>query len=230
MIARSFLMGQAISPDNLRVVVPIVAGVGNALMAVPTVQQLKTHLPAARVTVVAMSDSMGEPFRRLSEVDQVFVSGKGRRGIARGIRFTREQHPDVYLVPFPSNRWQYNLLAAASGAKRVIMHSYPVGRWRTLTFLSVADRLAAQRGIHDVVQNLRLLTLLGIEPDESEQPRFILNDGDRTRAAELLRSAGLNDGARFIAIHIHAVSAKTVLAQAKRWSTQKYATLISALS
>jgi ADP-heptose:LPS heptosyltransferase len=193
-------------------------------MALPMVRQIKRNIPDVRVAVVAQINAMAEPFRRVAEVDETFVTGKGTAGILKGIGWTRRQHADAYVVPFPSNRWQYNLLAAASGAGRVVMHSYPIGRMSTLTFLSGADRVPAQRGIHDVVQNVRLLRLLGIEPDESERPEFVLNESDRTHAAELLRSAGLNDDARFIVVH--AGSAKTILAQAKRWPPENYARLI----
>ncbi len=213
-------------PQNLAIAIPVVAGVGNALMAVPMVRQIKRHMPETRILIVARLEAMAEPFRRLREVDEVFVMGNGLRGTIRGTRWMRRRKPDVFLVPFPSNRWQYNLLAFASGAGRAVMHGYPAGRLRTLAFLP-AQRVPAQRGIHDVSQNLRLLRCLGIEPDESGRPEFLLNDMDRARAAGLLGAIGLSDGASFIAVH--AGSAKTVLAQAKRWPPQRYAELIAAL-
>lgn len=209
-------------PDNFRVVVPIVAGVGNALMSSPMVRQLKRHPGKPRILISAMIDAMAEPFRRMPEVDEVFVTGRGRKGVLRGISWTRQNRPDVYLVPFPSNRWQYNLLAAASGAKHVVMHSYPVGGLRTLSSLAGATRLPAERGLHDVIQNLRLLPELGITPDETDRPRFLLEDADHDVAAELLGQLGA-----FIAVH--AGSARTLLAKAKRWPPVRYAELINTL-
>jgi len=214
---------------QVNVVIPIVAGVGNALMALPMTRQLKRRMPEAHVTVIARLNAMAEPFRRLldiNEVDEVLVNGVGARGQLRGIAQTRARKPDVYLIPFPSNRWQYSLLAMASGAKRRLLHGYPVGYWRALHFLP-SQRIAAERGIHDVVQNLRLLRALGIEPDETEAPRFFLNDTDRLHATTLLREIDLDDDQPFIAVH--AGSAKTVLAQAKRWPPAKYAELIGQL-
>lgn len=213
--------------DNFSVVIPIVAGVGNALMAVPMARQIKRHRPGARVGVAALIDAMAEPFRRLPEIDQVYVSGKGKGGLKRAVQWTRAQRADVYLVPFPSNRWQYNVLAAASGARHVVMHAYPIGKWSTLTPLSGAARLPAQRGIHDVRQNLRLLTLLGIEPDMNDRPVFVLREEDRARGAQLLADSGLSEAEPFIAVH--AGSARTILAQAKRWPAASYARLIHAM-
>src|SRR5678816_2576133 len=104
-------------------------------MAAPMVRALKRARPAARVTVLARTDAMGEVFRRLREVDEVVVTGKGLKGNWRKVSEARRRRADVYLVPFPSNRWQYSLLAATSGAKRKILHSYPVGRVRSLQFI-----------------------------------------------------------------------------------------------
>jgi ADP-heptose:LPS heptosyltransferase len=174
-------------------------------------------------------NAMAEPFRRLldvNEVDEVLVSGAGAAGHLRGIAWTRSRRADVYLIPFPSNRWQYSLLAQASGARRRLLHGYPVGYWRALHFLP-SERVPAQRGLHDVIQNLRLLRALGIDPDDTEAPRFLLNEIDRAHASTLLRDLGLDDGQPFIAVH--AGSAKTILAQAKRWPAAKYAELIEKL-
>jgi ADP-heptose:LPS heptosyltransferase len=213
----------------LKVVIPIVAGVGNALMALPMVRQLKRNRPEAHVTVIARLNAMAEPFRRLldvNELDEVLVSGKGARGQLRAVRWTRIRKPDLYLVPFPSNRWQYSLLAQASGAKRRLLHAYPVGYWQALHFLP-SERIAAERPLHDVVQNLRLLRALGIEPDETEAPRFLLNETDRLHATTMLRDIGLEEDQPFVAVH--AGSAKTILATAKRWPPGKYAELIGQL-
>lgn len=195
---------------------PIVAGVGNALMALPMVRQLKSRANAGRVTVVARIDAYAEPFRRVREVDHVVVAKKTGAMIGA----LRDANADLLIVPFPSNRWQYSMLAAASGARHALLHDYPVGKLGAMHF--IGTRVPAVRGIHDVEQNLRLLRAIGVEPDLTDLPRFILRDEDRAGASELLR-----DEQSFIAIH--AGSAKTILAQAKRWSADNYAALVGAL-
>src|SRR4051812_31704170 len=124
--------------SNPRVVIPIVAGIGNALMAVPMVRQIRRALPTARISVVARSDAMAQPFRQLGdEVDEVIVTGSGTRGLVRTLWAMRRRRADYLVVPFPSNRWQYRLLALASGARRKVMHAYPrqTEYWWTLAFL-----------------------------------------------------------------------------------------------
>jgi ADP-heptose:LPS heptosyltransferase len=210
-------------PSDPRIVIPIVAGIGNALLAVPMVRQLKRKLPAAHVTVLAMIPPMADVYRRLDEVDETIVTGKGVKGLWRMIRESRRRKPDVFLIPFPSNRWQYAVIAALSGARRRVMHGYPVGYFSAMHFLP-ADRLPAERHVHDVRQNLNLLRMLGVEPDVDEPPTFRVTNGDRARAAELLERAGASLDAHPIVIH--AGSARTALAAAKRWPPAAYARLI----
>ena len=210
-----------------RIVIPIVAGIGNALLAVPMVRRIKQAWPGARITVLARTGPMAEVFQRLPDVADVIVTGKGARGVLKMIRAARQRSPDVFIVPFPSNRWQYSLLAAASGAKRRVLHGYPVGYWRAMHFLP-STRVPAVRGIHDVDQNLRLLEPLGIEASRtSEGPVFVITEADRERAAAMLRAAGI--AADENPIVVHAGSAQTVLAQAKRWPTERYRELIAGL-
>ena len=206
-----------------RIVIPIVAGIGNALLAVPMVRRIKHAWPDARITILARIGPMAEVFQRLPEVDETVVTGKGVRGVARMIAESRKRRPDVFLVPFPSNRWQYSLLAATSGAKRRVLHGYPVGYWRALHFLP-ATRVPAVRGIHDVEQNLMLLTAIGIEPHEfPHAPAFPVSDEDRESVRSTLGSIQQPP------IVVHAGSAQTVLARAKRWPTARYRELIAAL-
>jgi ADP-heptose:LPS heptosyltransferase len=214
-------------PRHASIVVPIVAGIGNALLAVPMVRQLKRARPDARIAILARIEPMAEVFRRLPEVDEVVVTGGGMKGNAASVAAARARRADVYLVPFPSNRWQYSLLAFTSGAKRRILHAYPVGYWRALHVLP-SMRVPSQRGIHDVVQNLNLLRSMDIEPDVTEAPSFAVNDVDRAKADELLALAGIAKGEPFIVVH--AGSANTVLARAKRWPAANYAKLIDAMT
>jgi ADP-heptose:LPS heptosyltransferase len=220
------------------VVIPSIAGLGNSLMTMPMVRQLKLAWPDAKITILARNNSFAEMFRRMPEVDEVLVAGltfnspknllkklRSRwhdlKGFARMIRWTRQRKPDLYLIPFPSNRWEYSILTLTSGARKRLLHSYPAGYFRALHF--IGQRIPAEEKIHDVVQELRMLKALGITPDENESPRFIVRESDRARAAELLASVGLDRN--FIVIHAGSGS-YTVIARAKRWNPQKYAELI----
>ena len=212
-------------PPERTIVVPVVAGIGNALMAEPMVRQLRASRPDARVVVLAMIPPMAAVFGGIDRIETVVV-GRGTKNLAASVRTTRRLRPDVYLVPFPSNRWQYNLLATASGAGRVLVHGYPVGRFAALGFLH-GDRVPATKGLHDVVQNLRLLEPLGVTPDFTDVPRFEPMPADHAAAEAQLAGIGL-EACPFVVVH--AGSAKTMLAEAKRWPTDKYADLVQTIA
>jgi heptosyltransferase-2 len=207
-----------------RVMIPVIAGMGNALMAMPMVRQIKRAWPDASITILARDDGMAEPYRRMPEiVDEVLCTGVGLKALFRSVRWAWQRRPDVYLIPFPSNRWHYSLLALTSRANVKALHSYPAGYWRSLGFIGM--RMPAERKIHDVIQNLRLLKLLEIEPDESEKPRFVVTESDRRRAREMIESTGMNPDGGFIAVHAGSGS-YTVIASAKRWPAKNYGELI----
>jgi ADP-heptose:LPS heptosyltransferase len=209
----------------MTIAIPIVAGIGNALMAEPMVRQLRAAKPEARIVILAMIPPMAAVFGGVRHVETL-VTGKGLKKLIKSVGTTRSLKPDVYLVPFPSNRWQYNALASASGAKRVIVHGYPVGKWSALNVLH-GNRVQAQQGLHDVVQNLRLLEPLGITPDYTDVPRFTPAPAEHAAAEASLADIGLHD-CPFVVVH--AGSAKTILATAKRWPSDQYAKLVQAIA
>jgi ADP-heptose:LPS heptosyltransferase len=118
------------------------------------------------------------------------------------------------------------MLALLSGAKMKVLHSYPVGYWRAMHF--VGTRVAAQRGLHDVQQNLNLLTAFSRTPREASSPRFAVMLSERAAAGDALAALGFGEDVKPIVIH--AGSAQTVLAQAKRWPPASYGQLIAALN
>lgn len=226
------------SDQQQKILVPVLAGIGNAVMAVPLVRRLGR---LGQVTVAARTGAMADVFRGLPEVRAVEVLGAGPVEALRSHRrIVRRLRPDLYVVPFPSNRWQYALLATMSGARRVVMHDYPVGAVRALRFLPRrlrnATLIPAERGVHDVVQNLRLSEALGagggVEP-----PFFPLDDSDRAQGQRLLgraMSGGLprvtsdkTRGSKLVLLQPGC--GDTPVGRAKRWPAENFAQLADEL-
>jgi ADP-heptose:LPS heptosyltransferase len=212
--------------ESPHILVPVLAGIGNAIMAVPLVRRLAT---LGSVTVAARTGAMADVFAGVDGLSVIVLGAGHGRALRRHQEIARSVRPDLYVVPFPSNRWQYALLAAASGAGRVVMHEYPTGGWRALRFLPRRLRtttfIAAERGIHDVVQNLRLAEALGaggplIAPSihvtdaDGEQARRLL-EGDDDVGSLVLLQPGCGD---------------TPVGRAKRWPVGKMAQLADALA
>ena len=206
------------------IAVPVLAGMGNGLMTQPLVRQLAAAWPDARVTVFARNRSISAVFDRLAEVDKVCVFGNEPWQFARLLRELRAMRPDLLIIPYPSNRWQYSLLARASRAGRIVMHRYPVGRLRAMRDL-VANRVPTVESRHDVLANLDLLARLDITADESMSPQFPLKTYELEAGRDRLAAAA--SGERYCAIH--AGSGDTIFALSKRWPPERWSELIPRL-
>lgn len=214
------------------IVIPIVAGIGNGLLLVPLVRLLKQRLPECRLTIMAASHPIGEVFTRLSEVQEVLLCKPGVLGmLTTGLKLRRRRY-DISLIPAPSRRHQYLLMAAGIGARRTIMHAYSERQSLVRSILRF-ETIPAQRGLHDVHQNLLLLQALA--PSElpnspqDETPVFPLRESDHRSAEALLQSAAIIDS-NTKPIIVHAGSAVTALAAAKRWPPERYNRLLRTLS
>jgi heptosyltransferase-2/heptosyltransferase-3 len=199
------------------IIVPVLAGMGNALMAQPMVRQLAL---LGEVRVMARNRSIAAVLEPLAEVTTVEVFGNEPRQFGRLLRRLRQLRADVLVVPYPSNRWQYSLLARASGARRIVMHDYPVGRWAALHDL-VPNRVPTEDGRHDVLSNLDLLALLGLSADETMAPFFPVSADDVAKARQRL---GVDRPCA-----IHAGSGRTMFAMSKRWPPEKFGQLVPRL-
>jgi ADP-heptose:LPS heptosyltransferase len=67
--------------------------------------------------------------------------------------------------------------------------------------------------------------MLGIQPVVPDPPRFALTDEDHSQASGVLDQAGIRS--EFVVVH--AGSARTVLAEAKRWPEASYAKLVETI-
>lgn len=206
------------------IAVPVLAGMGNGLIAQPLVRRLIEALPGAAVHVLARNASIAGVFEDLPGLANVAVFGNQPRQFVALLRAIRLLRPDWLIVPYPSNRWQYSLLAGASGADRTVLHRYPVGRFRAMHDIGT-DRIPAEPGLHDVEQNLRLLRPLGIEA-KATPPQFTV-PADALEAGEqrLSRSVGSSDDA----VAIHAGSGATIFSRSKRWPAAAFGELIEHL-
>lgn len=207
------------------IAVPVLAGMGNGLMTQPLVRRLVEAHPAAAVHVLARNASIAGVFETVAGLAGIEVFGNEPRQFLALLAALRRLQPDWLVIPYPSNRWQYSLLAVASGAQRTVLHRYPVGRFRALHDVGT-DRIPAVPGVHDVEQNLRLLEPLGIDPGGAQAPSFEVHDAALDAARAQLEQLA---GSRAAPVAIHAGSGATIFARSKRWPPEAFGRLIRRL-
>ncbi len=212
--------------DNSLVVILMLAGFGNSILAIPMVRQLKRAMPKSLLLVLARTSGAFGTYSRLEEVSEVIRLGSYWRSLSE-LRDLRKRKPEIVLVPFPSNRWQYMTIALLTGAQRRIIHRYQCGFIKSLSLIP-AERVDALPVIHDVAQNLNLLKALGIEADFTEEPVFPLSEEDKSRAGRLLLQDGFSGDSHFIAIHPG--SSKSIYAPTKRWPPERWGELIAEIN
>ncbi len=154
----------------MKIVVILGSGIGNSILFSPTLVALRRGLPDARIDVLAHKASFAEPFTGTGLVDKCYVFD----GLGSALKLRREKY-DVSIAAFPSNKWQFNVFAFLVGAKRRMTHSYNVGGMSALSFLQ-NETVPANESLHDVDQNLALLSLLGIQQPADKELVFHVGD------------------------------------------------------
>ena len=202
--------------------IPAIAGIGNALMAQPMVRVLARH---HEVHVVGRFAAINACFAGCGVASSAVVDVRPAR-LHQTASTMRGFRADAVVLPFPANRWQYQVLARLALPRRIVVHRYPIGRWAALGVLP-SERIDAVPGLHDVDQNNRLLGAFGLEPDGGP-PRFHLTDADHAAADALLEAAGVDPRPDGFTV-VHAGCGDTVLAKAKRWPPARFAELAANL-
>ncbi|MDD5065445.1 MAG: glycosyltransferase family 9 protein [bacterium] len=178
-------------------------GIGNVILALPAMKQLRDHFPEARIDCLTTLRSVyhvvtGVPdFRLFQNIYQLTV-----RDMLTIIR----QRYDYSLLLFPSPKIHYNLLNFFTLAKKRIGSRFPGSGIMQGTFLNTHSVLV-KPGLHDVYQNLELLSVWGIKGRRVSRLVSLLADRNKRK------TVGVHPGCK-IKDHY------------KKWDNGKYAGII----
>jgi heptosyltransferase-2 len=197
-------------PRRLAILAP--NWLGDAVMAIPAVADVRRGLPGSAIVVAARA-AVAPLFTLVDGVDAVSTIPSGTGDAARVLRDGR--FDAVLLLP--------NSLHAAIIATRAGIS----GRWgygADLRGPLLTRRAARARGLHQVEYYQRLVRLLGFE-NGSGEPRITIPAGTRTAARTLLSSRGRVAGTPLVAI-----APGAAFGSAKRWPPESFAALAAALA
>ncbi len=183
---------------------------GDAVMALPAIADVRRGLPAARVTIAARR-SVAPLFQLVEGVDVLTLEPSGWLGPdgldARGF-------DTALLLP---NSFRAALLASRADVPE--RWGYRTDwRGRLLT-----RAVAPPRGVHQIEYYRRLVAALGFANGDAE-PRIAVPDAAREAAADLLKDAGW-DGRALVAI-----APGAAYGSAKRWPADSFAELARGLA
>ena len=219
-------MGTLRSQDINRVVVRGTNWVGDAVMTVPALRQLRRLLPVAHITL-ATRPWAKELFADADFLDDLLIYD--RRGPWSVVKQTAEWRRGNFdlAVLFPNAfeaalipalaRVPYRFGYATDGRTKLLTNPLPVPEWRSSK--------------HEVFYYLNIVaeierTLVGAEHVIDRVPDAALHipEAHQSEALALLRANGLRDGRAVVAICPGSINSR-----AKRWPAERYAAVADSL-
>src|SRR3989344_5585786 len=137
------------------------SGIGNFLMHLPAIREYKRLFPSAKVTVWVAPRGTSHIARHQPEIDQVFSAPISRSLLLQlgVIRNLHKKDFDTSFMLSPGQRWKGALHLLLAGIPVRIGHSYPHLGNNASPFL-LTNTVPENPALHDIEQNLNLLTLL----------------------------------------------------------------------
>ncbi|MDB4942533.1 MAG: hypothetical protein JWP97_2067 [Labilithrix sp.] len=205
-------------------------------MAMPMIRVLRRHHPTVTIDAAGMTDGIVSVLRRCPEVSEVmrvalYGNGTDLGHAARASLALRRREYSASILAYPAFRREYHAFHRSLGARRRIAHRFVRGYWSELNFLET-DLVPADPGVHNVINNLRLLAPLGIDlrEDEGVDPfTYSLGFGAEERAsgAAALEAAGFSPSRT---VGIHPGSTISPAALRRRWVPERWAAVCQHLA
>jgi heptosyltransferase-2 len=224
----SILSKVSVTTDSLfpaqNILVLPLPGVGDTLNACSTLGVLRKVYPEANITVVVMFKSAADVVENHPAVDEVIYKPFIKEGAWNSLKFLaslRKRRFDLSVLIYPANRAEYNIVSLLTGARMRLAHRYNHRTWRSLFFLNSRTILEDDLQ-HNVEENVRLLSLIGIHAKSWDKPRIWLTDDDRGFARSWIIERKL-DSKLLIAFHPGCATFKNQVK--RRWGMEKYVEL-----
>lgn len=172
------------------------SGIGNTILATPMIQRARELWPEAQLDLLTSRRIFQAPLAHANIIANFYDLERNALSI---LWHLRREHYDISINCFPSNRWQFNVVAGIIGAKLRVTHVYPEGNRMS----GLMNRLiAADESLHDIEQNLRLLDAVGVKGNTvAPTPVFAVRTENEQRAQEWLKGEGL-EGSHLVGAHV----------------------------
>lgn len=205
-----------------RIVVRGTNWVGDAVMTVPALREIRRLFPESHITLATRSWAEGL-FEDAEFLDDLMVhEGSGLRSVIHQVREWRRRRFDLaILLP---NSLETALVASLAGIPLRVGYATD-GRQRLLTHpLDLPESRSSQ---HEVFYYLNMIarlewlakrdqSFLNTQPDASLE----VSESRKLAARSLLRTSGITEGRRLIALCPGSINSR-----AKRWPAERYAAL-----
>lgn len=205
-----------------RILVNVSSGIGDAIMAMPVLNTLRTSFPAMTIDLIVRPETKSL-FEGRTDLGRSYVmpTSYAPSPLAKicGQMFLRKY--DFYIGGIPSNTIRQMLIPLIPRIPCRIKHRTPHRGLRDLDFLFTHVEPIPE-GRHRVDCNLDLLKYVGIDPAGLEPTlRLDLTDAHRESALVVLRQLGFEEDRPTVGFH----PGCNPLAAYKKWPPERYAKL-----
>ncbi|MDW8343474.1 MAG: glycosyltransferase family 9 protein [Verrucomicrobiae bacterium] len=220
-----------------RIVVFCLPGIGDAVLFTPALRMLRRAFPNARILAVTMFRGTYDILLTNPHVDEVRHFDFFHARLLEGLRYVwglRREGFDLSIMPFPSNRREYNVVNWLVGRRWRAGHRYRHHNRRNLYFLN--NIVVRENGsLHNVEENLRLVRAIceriGVPVpliEAQPQTELVLTAADEQAAEAWRRSEGIPTDVPWLGLHTYSSTFKNM--HRKCWPKEKFVELIRELS
>ncbi|MDW8345259.1 MAG: glycosyltransferase family 9 protein [Verrucomicrobiae bacterium] len=188
-----------------RVLIFCLSGLGDTVMASPAIAALAAERDRFHLTLLTMFPSVQEYLREQNFTDDVrFVDflHASKTTLWWQVVALRRERFDVSVLPYPHNRFEYNMVAALIGARMRIGFRYQKQRHRNFPWLN-HKILDEDPKLHVVEENLRWAAELTGRPLECipDQMHARISEAHSNKAAQFLHDMGIGADRFLVGIH-----------------------------
>lgn len=213
----------------MKILVIALSGIGDALMFTPSLKKLKEDYPSARIDILAMYRGVKEIFENLDNVNRVlfhdFLNSSALKSLSFILKLRGEY--DVTFNVYPSNRREYNIISRIIDPPKRCGVNYLRRNFVNLGFLNNVT-VTENDSFHNVETNFKLCGKLSGKNSETIPPLQIkLPESSEKYSLSFLSKMRVDSKDLIIGFHPGCSTLKNH--DKRRWETEKFAKLASAL-
>lgn len=210
----------------MKILIFCLPGIGDALMATPMIRILKKELPKAKIDIATMFTEVAYLFKNNSAVESTHYLPLYKTNKLSGLKSIlalRKKTYDISILAFPAYRREYHIVQMVAGAKKRFAHRFKKGFFSELHFLNT-DFIAVEENKHNVINNLNMLRLLGIDWEKKYKKdnfryELVLDKKDITFGEKYLVKLGWD---KKDVVGIHPGSINSPAGIFKRWPIDRF--------
>lgn len=211
--------------ENPKILVISLPGVGDTLLATPSIKALKERYKNSIIDVFVMFKPSMEILTGNPYINEVLFFNILKEGTYRTIKYVlnlRKRKYDASILIYPGNRREYNIISWLIGAKYRLAHRYNHEHGFTCSWLNT-DTILENNDLHNIQEDYALMEMLDAIPEKDEKPRIYMNDADYSKAQDWINQNIKENHKMLIGFHLGTAEFKNQ--KMRRWDYRKFAEL-----